>query len=579
MVPMERSQHLRTGTTVASALLALLIAFLGAEVGSYSRNTLLNHPEWVSGKLLLWHVPMGGYNGTGTRNLLQRNRLNLQEWFGFNEVLLNKVFAFGSLQCTFLLDEGAYLALLFNRTATSSCGVRLSRRVGVPSIYFRVDSDGRFLEKEPLGGITVAPGWHTAALRARPGGVELELDGRRVKRLPVAALEEQVMGVRSGRKKALVDDFVATDAAGRVVIDENFRNDKSAWLLRATLFVGAFLLLGLLLRLGRLRGIEEKQLLFRFLLGGQLLVLGVVAYGGFDLFFWSSRYPYDSYTPWQRGYRLSKVEGLRRTLFRPFALFDARDEQGDAISFHGPSSAKLRSFLGAAEPLQELGAEVFREEAGVEPFRQVDYRDDGMRKYLADSPLGSAYTILLVGTSQTRGSGAGSPETSLAGQICASLRAATARPVALFNAAISGSHSQELLRTLRLDLAPLKPDLVVVNLSHNDRQKPFAAALEEIAQVSRERGAQLVFVREAHSLEVSAAHLRKKHRILDGVAANAGIAVVNLFGNVAEREREDVGFLWWDQVHLTSFGQTLAAEAIAAGILMNFRSELLPNER
>jgi cob(I)alamin adenosyltransferase len=75
------------------------------------------------------------------------------------------------------------------------------------------------------------------------------------------------------------------------------------------------------------------------------------------------------------------------------------------------------------------------------------------------------------------------------------------------------------------------------------------------------------FVLEPNSLELPSRDLPAKHAILREVAAALDVPVVDLPAAIGRAEREDAGFLWWDPVHPTSFGQALAAEAIAGGVL------------
>ena len=556
-----------------------VIALLGAEIVAYSRNSLLNHPDWTSGKLLLSHRLMGSHFGHKTRNLLHRNRLNMHEWFGSNELILARVFAPGRIEFSFRLSERAYLTVEFNRTRDSFCGVRLSRRESRPSAFLLASRDGRFLRLDPLEMMPLGGGWHRAALWASDDAMLLEVDGQPAARLPVAALSEQVIGFRSGQARTLVDDVLVVDAAGEVVIDETFRNDSGIWRLRLAFFLGSIGVMVAVAALFRPWRSDDPRVLFRLLLVSYLVVLALVSYLCIDYFIWSSRYPYSTHTPWRPGHKLSVVERTRRSVFSVFKWSDARDERGLALAGQDLryTSPGLRRFLGTSDELDAFRVQVFREDGAAQGVDLLPFDVTAIRGFAEGLPADST-VILFLGTSQMEGTGAATPRESIAGHVFARLDEVAGRPVVVVNAAIRGSRSTELLRYYRRQLGPLTPDLVVVNLSHNDYVNRFADGLRGILATSRERGASSLFVLEAMTLDHDPSHLVRKHDIMSTVAAQAGVPVVDLYSAIAERERRDVGFIWWDLVHLTSFGQSVAAEVIAGAILEHF-GELVDRPR
>ena len=87
-----------------------------------------------------------------------------------------------------------------------------------------------------------------------------------------------------------------------------------------------------------------------------------------------------------------------------------------------------------------------------------------------------------------------------------------------------------------------------------------------------------LFVLEANSPEVD--KIRDKHAIMRNISRQYHVPLLDLNGYLASDSVYDSGFLWWDLVHLSSYGQELAAEFIAKGIREYFpsNSEKIPNE-
>ena len=211
------------------AFLSVLIAAVFTEIVLYSRNGLIVHPEWVLGKRLLAAPIMGSRSALYERQLVHANRLNLQEWHGFHEVLLNKAFHLGSLSFKFFVAEGSYLIVEFNRDAERFSGIRLSRSPRFPSVFFRATSKGMFLEKIPLGDLSIDHGWHRAKLAFESSALHVSVDGRLVGRFPEPSRENQVIGFKAGLRVAIVDDVKVRAFDGRLLIDEDFRNDRGYW--------------------------------------------------------------------------------------------------------------------------------------------------------------------------------------------------------------------------------------------------------------------------------------------------------------------------------------------------------------
>ena len=228
------------------AVLTTVLVFILTELILYSRNTFQSHPEWAISKRLLADSVMGSNEAMRTRNLLHRNRLNLDTWHGFHEILLSGPVQPGSIRLDFHVGRDGYLIVIFNKNAASFSGIRLSRASRFPGMFFRASTGGEFTYTQPLSDVQPSDGWHTLELSMSPNAFDVVLDGGSVTSIAEPALPEQVIGFRAGRHEVMIDNVVVQDGAGRTIIDEDFRNDRhyrSLVSVLALLFAGTLALL------------------------------------------------------------------------------------------------------------------------------------------------------------------------------------------------------------------------------------------------------------------------------------------------------------------------------------------------
>lgn len=308
------------------------------------------------GKLLAEVPVMGGELAFSTRNLLAHNRLNLDAWHGFQEVLWNRVGRVERLKLRYRLADKAYLVIMLDKTKDGFQGVRLSRNQAFPSMEFRADAEGRFVSRKELP--PAQAGWQTFTWQGKAG--------------------EGVFGLRGSAAKCEVDDVELNG------VRYDFRNHQLA---RPFLFALALMLLTLFpLRKPGKEGLM-KTFLFHLVLAFALGVAFV-----FDWVYWSPRY-----------HQLNAN------------LFDAEPERFERWRRDATSVWDDPAAVPAAKVLQVLGAEL----GGHPPYRlQVQTGEE--RQLLTDEPHAIMHLgklVLLLGTSQTYGEGAPRLDHSLAAHL------------------------------------------------------------------------------------------------------------------------------------------------------------------
>jgi lysophospholipase L1-like esterase len=104
----------------------------------------------------------------------------------------------------------------------------------------------------------------------------------------------------------------------------------------------------------------------------------------------------------------------------------------------------------------------------------------------------------------------------------------------------------------------------VVNVSFNDRDpERLEAALRGIVELGRSRGIETVLVVEPMSADKEDAGVRERQQVVRAVGESLGVPTLDLEAHLADSTIYDSGWLWWDQVHLTSYGQALAGRWLA----------------
>jgi lysophospholipase L1-like esterase len=174
----------------------------------------------------------------------------------------------------------------------------------------------------------------------------------------------------------------------------------------------------------------------------------------------------------------------------------------------------------------------------------------------------SGLMVMFLGSSQTWGAGASKGEFTFVNRFQELASREFNRPIHAMNAGISGVNSDVILDHYSKEWIHLKPDVCVVNISLNDAGNPrFRSNLEEIIRLNRAAGIRTLFIPEP--LERFQKEHAHNQQMMKEVALQSGIQVAEL--SAALQKHQDEGFLFWDLVHLTDFGQLIFARALVEG--------------
>lgn len=495
------------------------------EIALYSRNTLPHKPHWVLGKALMQRTPTATVECQGSRNLLARNRLNPAAWHGYQELLFSRVVDLEKATFRFRLTSKAYVTVEWKKTVQGFSGVRLSRNPDYPSLIFRADREGRFLEQRPLD-LPRDRSWHSCVVR--PGA--LQFDGLLEVAAPELGTGPGLFGLRGSLLPSEVDDLELWEG-GQRILAEGFRNAANYG--RMALAMGLLLLGGtvgvaLLARRDRL-----KWAFLAHLATG----LALLAFLAVDYVWYSPLFSYYEHS-----------EDVRRRV--------------------------AEALWGRIDPIPPPDLSTVPQFMQIPQVAPPSYKclqlhlPDGTNTFLNDTPEEieayrvqhpkPAQTVLFLGSSQTWGEGAALLEDGMIWHAAALLPG-----VEVVNAARQGTNSPELAERYESWLKRFQPDLIVVNLGHNDGREMLEAGLERMAGWK----VPLLFVLEGNSPENppgARPFLDQKHAVMRSVAQKHGIPLVDLHEYL--RTQANTGLLWWDFVHPTSYGHRLAGEFLGQAV-------------
>ena len=486
-----------------ASLLAALVPWV--PLLASQENTLASRGVWMLFKKRAEMTPFGSDSYlTGTQALAE-NRLNLHPWHGFQEVLWRNKIKVQPRRVDFriMLGSSSHLSFVFNRTFSGFSGVRFSTRPDVAPARYIADGGGMFTLKEPLPDVALEPDvWHDCSVRFDGARVTALLDGAAYCAFEEAPVPESWFGFKGGAEFAAVDNVVIYAMDGRVFRE---RFDVS-WRYPAVLRTIAF----------RAAPVEI------------LLTLLLLAW---------FRSPRKSLS-WLCAVHLWVAAAGVTLLWFNFSVY--------------------------AKRYPHIGPEIKRNEA--ESMRTyIEIRRENIRdEYALEKPDG-VVRVLFLGSSQTRGMGAFRSDETFANQVQRILN--KDGPEGRFECiagAIPGVTSTELLECFSGEWAGFNPDIVLVNLSCNDRDPNiFEENLRKMAAICHERGFKLLFVLEAVCVEVLPEG-DPEHEVMRRVAGEEGIPLLD--ANLYLAERLDTGYTFWDVVHPTSYGHRLIAEFLAPAI-------------
>ena len=493
---------------IGGLLIALPVALRSDEF----QNTLLLHQEWRVSKVLVEMELMGAPSYLKGTQALAGNSLNLNAWHGYQEVMNRHEMRPREVSFRFMLGENGWLCFIFNRVRVFDYedgryhALRISTRADRPSELLEVNGLGEFLNRTRFAADgRVTPGiWHELLLVWENSELAIYLDKEQVDRLNVASIGAQRIGFRGGANPARIDrvEVVNEDGTSYRTSFGRFVGGNRSKLRDSTLRLWVGILLGAAMGVGMLYAITRKWR------SAAATVMALFATAALTLW--------------------------------PYVLLEDRLMAG--------------YYPVVDEALME------EEQEHVAGWIESVKREIAFRHPPDSVPPNDA--ILVVGTSQTWGSGANTRDQRWVKVLEDNLNAVRdeSERVCLLNGAVPGSNSTQLLELYQDFLVQYRHGTLLLNLGCNDRDpEVLSRNLEEFIRIARDNGVQPLIVVEALSDEEVPGGTENLP-VMKAVAETHNVPFFSL-GDALE-EDYDKGFFWWDVVHPTSYGHRRIAEVL-----------------
>jgi len=462
-------------------------------------NTLGNNHRWIATKSQIEKGVMGRKALVTTRQLFAKEQLNLGSWHGFQEIFYHESVPLSEVSFDFELDPEAYLAFIFSKAEQGSSGIRISKHRDFNNIVFQVTNSGEFTKKQILSRLKIEDGqqYHLKAVYEYDG-VVIKLDDKVVGKFEGTITGRQKFGFRGGYHNSVVDNIRIKTATGEVI--EELFTGREGFLQTFIAFTTGFFFFqfSFFLIFIKSKKVERRQVFFT-IIGLNFVVIVSVFLVLFYLRLTADQYP--------------KVTGVLEK-----------------------KKIEIRA--------RRVASTVHYVAAEYEPKASQNTR-----------------RLFFVGSSQTWGAGATHEGETFVRVIEEKLNNNDELPIRFecINGGISSAESSNVIQVLREQWYQYDMSLLIINLSSNDRDVDiFQKSIQAIVEMSLNKGIKPVLVLEPNSIEFPEIHLPPKHQVMREIGKEFDVPVIEMHDYLSRHY--DDGFLWWDFVHMTSFGQKLFAE-------------------
>jgi hypothetical protein len=512
-----------------------LSAYVLTECLLYSQNTIWNNDQWLVGKRLPQVRVVGGIEFEVSRSSLSGNTLNLHDWHGFQEVFTKEDKVPFSVSFDAFLQPAAYLDIIFNRTSRGGLGIRLFRSSEKDSFVFEFDAHGKFAKKSEFVLPPLVPGWNRISVEG-PNGQQSKITLKINRQLVydfAGAFKAGAVGFRGSRLEAAIDN-VSILYQDHSQLTEAFSNEQPAGKIYFFNFILISIFYSILAMARPVMPLPGSAWV-------RVAITGLVIFSAwyiFDRYYWSrQQFINFSLNKEKSLTAVERVEKFRQDLFRNWYEsatsislakdFDFRERDKSTYITEGPIycvSVRENCLLGS--------------KVNVAPKRDGQLR------------------LLLMGGSFAVGAGANRLEDSFFVRAHRQVQAQLAPRVELQSLNIAKADKYPPLGKQALDeVFAFQPDLILVEVPMT-REVAREVALSWVKALE-EAGEKVL------RLETRDSPMKNRTRKMNGSAKRA----VDLSSHLQHAEDAGLGFIFWDSIHLTSYGSSLAAEWLVPKIL------------
>ncbi len=537
----------------------ILSLFLAASILSYhvdySQNTFNRYKDWITQKRMSAIGITGADEFLIERSSLAQNRLNLGVFYAHQEVILLKEMKIRNVEFSFKLQEKSYLQFLIRKPNNLFWGLRIYDDPSKKSFAFIRNNDGEFLQKESVVLKGISSSDNNISLQVNDNKILVSLNDQLAVVAPLTQNLDGRIGFRGSHGNVSVDD-IKVFGFDDLIYEESFNDSSDLTLLILIHFILLLFFFEfvyyLILRLWP-RFEKVNLRLSKVIVMFEMLIIFSMSFI-FDFYYWS---PKDFYT---NSVALSPndeievplAEKIRSTLFNKWY---------SVLNINGNSDNLL---INTNYPTELYFSE---------PFLCADstdckvYDENDLSQLSFDS---ACKKILFFGTSQTYGAGATEINKSMFAKANYFLKAKSRfKCLIALNVSRSGEKIVDVLSYYQNNFSNFNPDFLVVNISMNDTPETLKYSLPVLKRFVQTGNIKSLLVKEAMiGMEhVFRSGLIYKHNILEDIVDNKIIFITNLDSYLRSFYQNQTGDIWWDYVHMTDYGHSIAGKFIADEIL------------
>lgn len=448
---------------------------------------------------------MASFSFYATRKALSGQKLDLGTWHGFNEVVSLKDFEATNISFDFFLKDSHYVSFHYNRTPESFSGVLLSANPYISSKFFTGDSFGKFTLAQDLKIENIKKNsWNTAEIKFGSEKSSLYINSVLISSDLPAALQKQHIGFKgSGHSGSYIDSVSVKNRDG-TVWTESFDNSENIYKTFG-IVASIFLIIGLvILQLFKSKPQFSFNVLAVLFVSAIILPLLLVA---------------DSYATANFYYsKPSYLDFLQSSVKKEFDAFVTADQSKHSVG---------KEFKG---------------------------------QYVHnDTP---PFKIILLGTSQTWGSGASANDRTIVSQYNISLKnAGLGNKARAYGLAVPGTYLIDMSALFYQLTKEKLPELLIINMCINDTSDlvSYENNLKKFITDLKKLGVKVVLSAEPFYDETQTMS-RYNHEVVQKISVDMQVPFINeqdfLFSKL------NSGYLWWDVVHMSDYAQQLFGSAL-----------------
>ncbi len=469
------------------------------------------------------------------RALFSTNKLNLDKWYGYQEVILKKSVGYDNATFSFEISDYSYIDFYFHFDEKVRYGIRLSTMEENPSLFFIQDKSYRFLKKYQLDLKIKENIEQFLELKKSKNKLILNIENKQIILPDLFGIDLVGIGFRGGAKPSSIDNIKLMKNNETVLLSK-FTNDKNIF----RIFIQHFIML-ILLSFVLKFFLSTNTLIFI----NYCLILLMIIFYIFDFYIFSVR---ESFVTQKYLY---SEEDVNVTLFE---------------SYHHKLIMVWGNLFGFDTDFKkQLDDTYFQKRISKGPIICKNLvKCDRAKKHEVIEVLtknNDCHKQLFLGGSQTIGAGASSIERTFFYKVhFKKLSKIRDKCLISLNLGASGWPLEKVFKDFKDNYSHLKFNIIVLNTGINNKSDTFLEPFKNFMLFASSKKLNLIVLEEAISYEFKFFEPGLKKLIIERESEKYNIPQYSLEKYMKTQTKNREGDIWWDMAHYTDYGHQLVAD-------------------